>query len=302
MPAFFCPMNYRGRFAPSPTGPLHAGSLVAAVASYADALAHHGHWLVRMEDVDEGRVAPGAADNILRTLEAYGFEWLGEVWFQSRRKRRYRELTEELSRRRLAYPCACTRREIAEAGQPGIEGVVYPGNCRNGLPAGREGKAIRLLTDDREICFTDRIQGRHCQVLERDVGDFIIHRADGYTAYQLAVVVDDADQHINQVVRGADLLLSTPRQLYLQELLGFPHPEYAHIPLLLDDRGHKLSKRDQAHPLSDDDPMPALLQAWRYLGQPLPEETPDKVTDFWQWAAAAWDINRIPSREALHGS
>ena len=294
MPAFFCLMNYRGRFAPSPTGPLHAGSLVAAVASYADALAHDGQWLVRMEDVDEGRVVPGAADSILRTLEAYGFEWYGEVWFQSRRKSRYKEVLETLNRRGLTYPCACTRKEIAAAGQPGIEGVIYPGSCRNGLPAGRQGKAIRLLTDDREICFTDRIQGRHCQVLERDLGDFVIHRADGYTAYQLAVVVDDADQGINRVVRGADLLLSTPRQIYLQNLLGFPCPEYAHIPLLLDEQGRKLSKQDKAYPLSDDHPLPALLQAWQTLGQRPPEETPDKVRNFWKWAAVNWDISRVP--------
>ncbi len=302
MPAFFCPMNYRGRFAPSPTGPLHAGSLIAAVASHADALANDGQWLLRMEDVDEGRVVAGAADRILHTLEAFGFEWQGAVWHQSRRKARYREIIEQLLKEGLAYPCACTRREIAETGTPGIEGMIYPGRCRNGLPAGREGRAIRLRTDDREICFSDRIQGRHCQVLERDIGDFIIRRADGYTAYQLAVVVDDADQGINQVVRGADLLLSTPRQLHLQELLGFPHPEYAHVPLLLDDQGRKLSKQDKAHPLADDDPLPALLQAWHCLGQAAPDERPDNVQAFWHWAASAWSIDRVPAMQALHES
>ncbi len=289
-------MKYRGRFAPSPTGALHAGSLIAAVASYADALANQGEWLIRMEDVDQGRTVPGAADAILRSLENYGFEWQGSILFQSSREHRYAEISNELLNRGYAYPCACTRREIAATGNAGIEGIIYPGNCRAGLPSGREGKSIRVRTDQRPICFHDRIRKRHCQVLERDVGDFVIRRADGYTAYQLAVVVDDADQGINQVVRGADLLLSTPRQLWLQELLGFPRPEYAHVPLLLDSQGRKLSKQDQAHPLSDRNPLPALLFSWRFLGQAPPEETPSSVQEFWKWAKTHWNIGTVPSR------
>jgi glutamyl-Q tRNA(Asp) synthetase len=289
-------MTYRGRFAPSPTGDLHAGSLIAAVASYADALSRQGEWLVRMEDVDEGRTVPGAADAILHTLESHGFEWNQQVLLQSTRKARYQEIIRELLHGKHAYPCACTRREVASAGRTGVEGILYPGTCRNGLPDGRKGKAIRLRTNQREICFHDRIRGRHCQILEKDVGDFIIRRADGYTAYQLAVVVDDADQGISQVVRGADLLLSTPRQILLQELLGFPHPEYAHVPLLLDTQGRKLSKQDQARPLCNRTPVPALLSAWRHLGQESPEETPSSSRAFWDWAGKHWDITRVASQ------
>lgn len=285
--------NYRGRFAPSPTGSLHFGSLVAAVASYADALHERGAWLVRMEDVDQGRVVKGSAGEILRTLEALGFEWDQEVLFQSRRKSRYREILAHLEQQRLVYNCGCSRREIAERAQMGIEGPVYPGTCRRSNDDDASGKALRLRTDQSEICFTDRIQGRHCQVLERDVGDFVIHRADGYTAYQLAVVIDDADQRINQVVRGADLLLSTPRQIYVQKLLDFAHPRYAHVPLVKDRLGRKLSKQDQAHPVAAKTPLPALQSAWNFLQQaPLPEK-PDSVQEFWQWAANNWDMSRI---------
>ncbi|WP_052470026.1 tRNA glutamyl-Q(34) synthetase GluQRS [Thiolapillus brandeum] len=287
-------MAYRGRFAPSPSGPLHAGSLVAAVASYADALAHRGQWLVRMEDVDEGRSIPGAADAILKTLECHGFQWHGDVLFQSTRKDRYREVINTLINDDQAYRCACTRKQIQAAGHEGIEGIIYPGTCRQGLPSGQSGKAVRLRTDDRKICFQDRICGTHCQVLSKDIGDFIIQRADGYTAYQLAVVIDDADQGINQVVRGKDLLLSTPRQIRLQEHLGFPRPEYAHVPLLLDEQGRKLSKQDKARPLLDRNPLPALLSAWQYLGQVPPPEAPANQAAFWNWAKTHWDIARVP--------
>ncbi len=249
-----------------------------------------------MEDVDEGRTVPGAADAILRTLECHGFQWQGEVLFQSTRKERYRELIHSLLDHDRAYWCACTRREIHTAGHEGIEGIVYPGTCRQGLPPGRTGKAVRLRTDDRKICFQDRVSGKHCQILSRDVGDFIIQRADGYTAYQLAVVADDADQGINQVVRGEDLLLSTPRQIWLQKLLGFPRVEYAHIPLLLDAQGRKLSKRDKAHPLSDSNPVPALLSAWQHLGQALPPEMPATPEDFWNWARTHWNIDTVQSQ------
>ena len=285
---------YRGRFAPSPTGPLHFGSLVAAVGSYADALAHDGQWLLRMEDVDEGRRMPGADAAILRTLEAHGFQWQGPVPYQSRRKERYRAIIDELLRQGLAYWCACTRREIQAQGRPGIEGVVYAGTCRGGLPPGRQGRAVRLRVPDRTFCFDDRALGRHCQSLARQVGDFVIRRADGFTAYQLAVVVDDADQGITHVVRGADLLLSTPRQLWLQELLHFPRPGYLHLPLVRDAQGRKLSKRDGAHPIDDADPITGLLAAWAFLGQPAPPERPDRPDSFWAWAKAHWRPQALP--------
>jgi len=284
---------YRGRFAPSPTGPLHFGSLVAATGSYADALAHGGEWLVRMEDVDETRRVKGAADAILHTLEAHGFQWSGEVLQQSRRKERYREVIQWLLQQGHAYGCGCTRREVEASGRPGIEGIVYAGTCRQGVPQGREARAIRLEVPDEEVCFEDRLHGIQCQQLARDVGDFVIRRADGYTAYQLAVVVDDADQGIDQVVRGADLLHSTPRQIHLQRLLGFSTPAYLHLPLVLDAQGRKLSKSDRAHPVSDSDPIGALLAAWRFLFQPEPEQPPASVEEFWQWAGTVWDPARI---------
>jgi len=285
--------NYRGRFAPSPTGSLHFGSLVAAVASYADALHHQGNWLIRMEDVDEGRTVKGSADDILRTLEALGFEWHEPVIFQSRRKARYADVLAWLAKQDLTYACRCSRREIAAQATSGIEGPVYPGTCRQVGVKDRTGKAIRLRTDTEEICFKDRIQGKHCQVLSRDIGDFIVRRADGYTAYQLAVVIDDADQHINHVVRGADLLLSTPRQIYLQKLLGLPHPAYAHVPLVVDRQGRKLSKQDQAHPVSATAALPGLLSAWHFLRQSPPPSGIGSLADFWRWAASNWNINKL---------
>ncbi|WP_456417752.1 tRNA glutamyl-Q(34) synthetase GluQRS [Thiolapillus sp.] len=285
--------GYHGRFAPSPTGSLHFGSLVAAVASYADALHHQGSWLVRMEDVDESRSVKGSADEILHTLEAFGFEWDQPVLFQSQRKTRYQEILQWLWQEKQAYACSCSRRKIARQARMGLEGPVYPGSCRQTTTDKVLGKAIRIRTNREEICFEDRIQNRHCQVLERDIGDFVIHRADGYTAYQLAVVIDDADQGITQVVRGADLLLSTPRQIYLQQLLGFPRPEYAHVPLVTDAQGRKLSKQDRAHPLSADNPLPSLKAAWAFLQQPPFLQQPGSVQEFWQWAASAWDMDRI---------
>ncbi len=287
--------RYRGRFAPSPTGPLHFGSLVAAVGSYADALARRGEWLVRMEDVDEGRRVPGAADAILRTLEAFGFRWHGEVLCQSRRKARYAEVMAWLLEQGLAYPCGCTRREVAALGRPGAEGPVYPGTCRDGLPPGRAARAVRLRVPDETLCFEDRAAGRFCQNLAREVGDFVIRRADGYFAYQLAVVVDDLDQGIDQVVRGADLLASTPRQIHLQRLLGAPQPEYLHLPLVRDAAGRKLSKGDRDRPVDPARPVEGLLAAWRFLGQPAPEERPADPEAFWRWAAGRWDPALIPA-------
>jgi glutamyl-Q tRNA(Asp) synthetase len=286
--------GYRGRFAPSPTGPLHFGSLIAAMASYLDARACGGQWLVRMEDVDETRTVPGAAADILRTLEAFGFQWDGEVLAQSSRKDAYLEAIAMLKARGLAYDCGCTRREIAAAAlRHGPEGPIYPGTCRNGLPPGKRPRSVRLKVPDRSIGFEDRIAGHISHNLARELGDFVIHRADGYTAYQFAVVLDDAWQNINQVVRGADLLLSTPRQIYLQELLGLPTPGYAHLPLVRGADGHKLSKQDSAHPVRAADPLPALLSGLLFLGQSLPEHKPVDVDEFWRYAIPRWNIARV---------
>ena len=290
---------YRGRFAPSPTGDLHFGSLVTAVASYLDARSVGGQWLVRIENLDPPREVPGSADNILRTLEAFGFRWDGAVLYQSDRAHFYQEVINNLIGARLAYPCACSRRELAGSAKPGIDGPVYPGNCRKGLPPDREGRAVRLLTDDDEISFEDRIQGQCGQRLESEIGDFVILRADGYFAYQLAVVVDDQEQAISDVVRGCDLLHSTARQIHLQRTLAYSRPRYAHIPLALDAQGRKLSKQDAAHPVDGRNPLPALRMALEFLNQSQAPAEADTLDGIWSWALRHWNMALVPRRRSL---
>ena len=289
---------YRGRFAPSPTGDLHFGSLVAAVGSFADARAHGGLWLVRMEDLDLARQVKGAADSILRALDAFGLTWDGPVLYQRTRREAYEEALERLHRLELAFPCGCSRQEVAAAGQAGAEGPVYPGTCRGGLPRGRRPRAIRVRTESPPIGFQDRIQGFRTQDIAREVGDFVVRRADGIPAYQLAVVVDDAFQGVNQVVRGADLAGSAPRQMLLQRYLGLPAPSYAHLPLALDERGNKLSKSCAAAPVDPRDPLPSLMQAWSFLGQIPMEEPPTGTEEFWRQALGSWEIARVPRQQA----
>ena len=283
--------NYRGRFAPSPTGPLHFGSLVAAAASFLDARASAGQWLVRMEDLDPPREKPGAADAILRTLDDFGFEWDETILYQSSRLEAYAAAVADLAAAETAYACTCSRREIAAVARAGVEGPVYPGTCRAAGRSLSARAAIRVVTADRVVAFTDRVQGHHAQRIGRDIGDFVIRRADGLFAYQLAVVIDDAYQGVTHVVRGADLLLSTPRQVYLQELIGADTPAYAHVPVVLDAAGNKLSKRDAAHPLDPADPIPALSRALAFLGQPVPES--GNLRDFWKEALANWELSRV---------
>ena len=288
--------NYRGRFAPSPTGPLHFGSLIAALASYADALAHGGEWLVRIEDVDEPRARHGAERDILATLERYGFEWDGPVARQSERTARYEQALVKLSELRAAYPCGCTRRDLASAPVGASGEHIYPGTCREGIPSDRAARgalAWRVRVRDAVVTFDDRLQGRQTQDLERDVGDFVVQRADGPFAYQLAVVVDDADFAITHIVRGADLLASTPRQIFLQRTLGLPVPHYLHVPIALNAGGEKLSKQTRADALPRD-PLPALLAAWRFLDQPAPAAPPASVAQFWDHARRHWTASRLP--------
>ena len=286
--------TYRGRFAPSPTGPLHFGSLVAAVGSYLEAKIHNGAWLVRMEDLDTPRCVPGAADDILRTLEAFGLHWDEDVIYQSRRTTAYEEALHQLQRLSAVYPCACTRKEIADSALHGIDGQIYPGTCRNGIPAGREGRAWRVLTDSRPIEFDDTLQGFISQHLEHEIGDFVVKRADGLFAYQLAVVVDDAFQKITHVVRGADLLTSTPRQIYLQQLLGFPTPLYMHLPLAVNARGEKLSKQTMAAPVDAHKPQAALWHALTFLRQAPPAELVGAdLKTLWSWATENWNSEKL---------
>ena len=290
-------MTYRGRFAPSPTGPLHFGSLVAAVGSYLDARQQGGEWLVRMEDIDTPRNVPGAAEHILAALERFGFEWDGPVLWQSTRLDAYTAALDCLQQRGVLYACACSRKEIADsASRPAIDGgLAYPGTCRNGLPPGRAARAWRLRVDEREISFVDRVQGRIAQSLERDVGDFVLRRADGLFAYQLAVTVDDNFQGISDIVRGADLLASTPRQIWLQQLLGYAEPRYAHLPVVCNAAGEKLSKQTLAPALDLASASPQLCAALAFLGQAVPEELArTSVPEVWQWAMENWRFEAIP--------
>lgn len=287
--------RYRGRFAPSPTGPLHFGSLVAAVGSFLQARAADGEWLVRMEDIDPPREVAGAADDILRTLERLGLHWDGTVLYQSTRMEAYGEALERLRRAGAVYGCGCSRREIADSSLRGVEGPVYPGTCRGGLKAGRRARALRVRTEGAHVAFEDRWQGTFDCALEREIGDFVVRRADGFAAYQLAVVVDDAAQRITEVVRGADLLLSTPRQLHLQRLLGPASPDYAHLPVAVNAHGEKLSKQTGAPSISQEPAVPLLRRALSFLGQEIPEASEaGDIESFWRVAAARWRPERVP--------
>ncbi|MCW8902168.1 tRNA glutamyl-Q(34) synthetase GluQRS [Sedimenticola sp.] len=286
-------MNYRGRFAPSPSGPLHFGSLVAAMGSYLDARKRQGKWLIRIEDIDPPREVAGAADSILRTLESLGFEWDESVLYQSTRLDAYGEAMNELQQKNILYPCFCSRSEIQDLGVAGAEGVIYPGTCRtkpiSRSNSGAKRHAIRLITQDRPVIFTDEIRGAISQNIAREIGDFILRRADGLFAYQLAVVVDDAYQGITDVVRGADLLTSTPRQIYVQQLLDLPTPNYKHLPLVTDKNGQKLSKRLGSDPINMTNSVAVLTSALSFLNQPLPPEHPASIAEFWRWAIAQWN-------------
>ena len=285
--------RYIGRFAPSPTGPLHAGSLVAALASRLDALAHHGDWLVRIEDLDPPREVAGASLTILEQLRAHGFEPDGEVVFQSTRHARYEAAFEQLRAMGAIYPCSCTRREIADslrvhgASRERHDELVYPGTCRQGMAAGRTARAWRVRVADTVIDWYDR--GRRTwfhEALSDRVGDFVLHRADGLWAYQLAVVVDDHQQAVTDVVRGDDLIGSTARQIYLQQLLGMPRPGYLHVPVVTDRQGEKLSKQTGAQALDAASALDSLEKALSHLG--LPETGAPNLELFWSGAVQRW--------------
>jgi glutamyl-Q tRNA(Asp) synthetase len=287
--------SYIGRFAPSPTGPLHVGSLVAAMASYLDARVHRGKWLVRIEDLDRDRNVAGADEHILASLQRCGMQWDGDVTWQTRREDLYEAALAQLARD--IYPCGCSRKEIADSqtrlGLASHASLVYPGTCRAGLAPGKAPRALRLRTplEHRLIGFDDRWHGHVTQDITAEVGDFVIRRADGFWAYQLAVVVDDGAQGITDIVRGADLLDSTPRQLYLQELLDLPQPRYLHVPVVVNADGEKLSKQTGAAPFDNGAPAAtllasSLLPAARFLGLDVQA---DSIPAFWQAAIPAWN-------------
>jgi len=291
---------YRGRFAPSPTGHLHFGSLVAAVGSFLEARTRSGEWHLRMEDVDAPRCSMAAGSEILRALDACGFAWDGEVVWQSHRIEAYAAALERLKAAGRVFPCACTRKELADSGIAPDGATIYPGTCRHGLVAGREARAWRLRVGNARVSFDDAIQGPIVSDLANETGDFIVLRADGLFAYQLAVVVDDAEAGITHVVRGADLLASTPRQIFLQECLGVPTPDYAHLPVAVNAAGEKLSKQTRAAPVDCSRPGPALIAALEFLGQlPPPELCGATVSQIWTWAQVHWRIDQVPRGPAL---
>ena len=291
---------YRGRFAPSPTGPLHFGSLVSALASFLDARAHRGTWLVRIEDVDGPRTVPGAAEEIINTLGTFGMFSAEQPVWQSQREFAYQRALDQLLGAGLVFPCGCTRREIADslanghtrhtrhAGLARHATLAYPGTCRNGLH-GKPPRAWRMRVPDGDaavLTFKDRWQGMQAQDLASDVGDFVLKRADGEWAYQLAVVVDDADVGITHIVRGADLLDSTARQIYLQRCLGVSTPAYLHVPVIVNEQGEKLSKQTGATALDTGAPLVELTQAAKHLGlHPSPASS---LEAFFSDATAQW--------------
>jgi len=288
---------YVGRFAPSPSGPLHAGSLVAALASYLDARVHAGRWLLRIEDIDETRTVQGAAQDIIAALAALDMRSDGPVLVQSQRKARYQLARERLGA--LTYPCGCSRKEIADSrvGTASDGAAIYPGTCRHGLAPGKEARTLRLRVPDpgqagERVQFEDRWLGPQAQHLAAEVGDFVLQRADGFWAYQLAVVVDDAEQGVTDIVRGADLLDSTARQIYLQGLLGYPTPRYLHVPLLMNETGEKFSKQNGAQALDLSQPLQALQQAAAFLG--LDTGAARDRERFWSLALTGWQARFGP--------
>ena len=288
-------MAYVGRFAPSPTGPLHFGSLVAALASWLDCRGAGGRWLVRIEDLDQPRVIPGADSAILRQLDAFGLAWDGEVEYQSRRTGLYRDALQRLEM--FTYPCGCTRKELEDSALAIDGSRIYPGTCRAGIAKEKtlrqSRQAVRVRTVAEPVRFTDRVQGELSQSVETEVGDFVLLRADGVFAYQLAVVVDDAAQGISDVVRGADLLDSTARQIYLQRLLGYATPRYLHVPVATNAAGEKLSKQTRAADAVQGD----LAKALEFLGINTVLGAP--AAELLGWAVNDWDPARIPRRRAL---
>ena len=290
-------VRYVGRFAPSPTGPLHFGSLVAAVASYLQARVNDGLWLLRIEDIDPPREQPGAGNEIISALEQHGFEWDGDVIFQSESSAAHQAALTSLIERKLVYRCQCSRRDLVDAPR-GALGAIYPGTCRNGCDASEF--AIRVRTNDTEVAFDDILQGRLAQHLESESGDFIVRRRDGLIAYHLAVVVDDEIQGVTEIVRGIDLFDSTPRQIWLQQLLGYRTPAYAHIPVITHTDGDKLSKLTGAPGISPHEVEKNLVEALSALQQkPPPELAQSTSEEIWSWAIENWQLAKITGQKAI---
>jgi glutamyl-Q tRNA(Asp) synthetase len=285
-----------GRFAPTPSGDLHLGSLYAAVASYLDARSHGGRWILRIDDLDRPREVAGSASGILRTLERFGFEWDGEIARQSDRTEHYLSALRSMDARNLTFACSCSRLQLQDEPR-------YPGTCRNRAAAAKTPTATRLKIEPGQVAVEDRIQGLFVQDVAAAVGDIVVKRRDQLIAYVLAVVVDDAAQGITHIVRGADLLDNTPRQIYLQRVLGFERPSYAHVPVLVEADGSKLAKSRRSVQLSAESPLPQLLSAFTMLGlapaDPLRTAT---LAEAWAWAIGQWDIGNVPKCLSLRAS
>lgn len=289
--------RYCGRFAPTPSGPLHFGSLVAALGSYLEAKTRGGTWRLRIDDLDPLRVAPGAIDGILRTLENLGMMWDGAVLYQSYRKDAYRAALHALAEVAPVYPCICSRREIAAAAIAGVEGPIYPGTCRSRVASPNSAFAMRLNVRGAHVRFEDALQGMQERDLERESGDIVLCRADGIYSFHLAAAVDDGEQDITDVVRGADLLESSARQIHIQHLLGLPMPRYLHLPVAVDKENVKLSKQTRAQPIDLTTPVSTLCAVLKFLQQRVPPglERAD-LNAFWQYAVAEWQLNRVAAR------
>jgi glutamyl-Q tRNA(Asp) synthetase len=282
--------NYRGRFAPSPTGPVHYGTLIAAVGSYLQAKKNHGEWFIRIDDIDTCRVVDGADDDILRTLEHFGFEWNGNIIYQTQQIESYQQALEQLKSQSLVFPCLCSRKQLAKT-----DSSIYPGTCRHhSLPEKKE-HALRVLSQDINIEFNDIVMGQQLQNIKQHCGDFIVRRRDGLFAYQLAIVVDDAAQNITEVVRGADLLGSTHRQIYLQQLLNYSTPGYCHLPLAVDNLGNKISKSGNAAKVDIKNKENLIINALNFLGQRPPDDLiKSQLNDIWLWAIKHWNVADVP--------
>jgi len=289
--------RYVGRFAPSPTGPLHFGSLIAALASWLDARAHGGQWLLRIEDIDPPREQPGAAAQMPAVLAAHGLRADGEIVLQSNRTDRYRAALQQLLDQDAAFYCTCSRTDLA------ISGGLHRGRCRDQHTPPEQPHAVRLLVGDTTIGFDDRVQGHYQQRLSETVGDFGLWRKEDLPAYQLAVVVDDAVQAVTDVVRGCDLLDNTPRQILLQQKLGLPTPRYAHLPVIVNASGQKLSKQNLARALVPTQAAINLRAALAFLGQPQPPAALDRDLDaLLAWSVAQWQLQRVPAVQQLDAS
>ena len=285
---FSQPPPYIGRFAPSPTGPLHFGSLVTALASFLDARANKGKWLVRIEDIDPPREQPGADKLILETLETHGLEWDSSVLYQSSRLAAYEDIIDFLFDQGQVYCCDCSRQQLKNH-------PIYPGTCRHRRLKRRDNFAVRIMVPPQRIQFDDEIQGVQAQQMEQEVGDFVVFRRDGLVAYQLAVATDDAFQHISKVVRGQDLLSSTSRQCYLFKTLSINPPEYAHVPIITNIQGQKLSKQNLAQPLNPRDRLSNLYTALSVLGQRPPKELIEAdLASILNWGINHWSMAQIP--------